>query len=169
MPLFKYVQLLDIWDFLIGLAEKSNWLFFFAFYVSFGHVFLVDTGTSNGTIGGPSKPINSCDFRPARPFRIIAGSEDNSVTIFEGICSLATFFSATQCCKTTELTGPPFKWKMTKTEHTRYVQSVRYSPNGDHFATGGFDGKVFIYDGKTSDLIGELGKIMSKLSNFLVD
>ncbi|XP_057373517.1 LOW QUALITY PROTEIN: actin-interacting protein 1-like [Daphnia carinata] len=102
----------------------------------FGHVFLVDTGTSNGTIGGPSKPINSCDFRPARPFKIIAGSEDNSVTVFE---------------------GPPFKWKMTKTEHQRYVQSVRYSPNGDHFATGGFDGKIFIYDGKTSDLIGELG------------
>lgn len=47
---------------------------------------------------------------------------------------------------------------MTKTEHLRFVQSVRYSPNGDHFATGGFDGKVFIYDGKTSDLIGELGK-----------
>ena len=47
---------------------------------------------------------------------------------------------------------------MTKTEHQRYVQSVRYSPNGDHFATGGFDGKIFIYDGKTSDLIGELGK-----------
>ena len=54
------------------------------FNSSFGHVFLVDTGTSNGTIGGPSKPINSCDFRPARPFKIIAGSEDNSVTVFEG-------------------------------------------------------------------------------------
>ena len=58
---------------------------------SFGHVFLVDTGTSNGTIGGPSKPINSCDFRPARPFRIIAGSEDNSVTVFEGIISTFLF------------------------------------------------------------------------------
>ena len=57
------------------------------------------------------------------------------------------------------VSGPPFKWKMTKTEHQRFVQSVRYSPNGDHFATGGFDGKIFIYDGKTSDLIGELGSI----------
>lgn len=46
---------------------------------------------------------------------------------------------------------------MTKTEHQRFVQSVRYSPNGEQFATGGFDGRVFIYDGKTSDLIGELG------------
>jgi len=53
--------------------------------------------------------------------------------------------------------GPPFKFKMTKAEHTRFVQSVRYSPSGEHFATGGFDGKVFIYDGKSSDLVGELG------------
>lgn len=124
---------------------------------SFGHVFLVDTGTSNGTISGPSKPINSCDFRPARPFKIIAGSEDNSVTIFEGICYFS-FQSSPPLETTRYTTGPPFKWKMTKTEHLRYVQSVRYSPNGDHFATGGFDGKVFIYDGKTSDLIGELGE-----------
>lgn len=89
----------------------------------FGHVFLVDTGTSNGDILGPSKPINSCDFRPARPFRVITGSEDNSTTVFE---------------------GPPFKFKGTKTEHARYVQSVRYSPDGAFFATGGFDGKVSI-------------------------
>jgi len=102
----------------------------------FGHVFLVDTGTSNGDISGPSKSINSCDFRPARPFRAIVGSEDNSVTIFE---------------------GPPFKFKCTKTEHARFVQSVRYSPNGDHFATGGFDGRIFIYDGKSSELVGEIG------------
>ena len=55
------------------------------------------------------------------------------------------------------ISGPPFKFKGTKTEHARFVQSVRYSPNGEQFATGGFDGKVFIYDGKTSELIGELG------------
>ena len=55
---------------------------------SFGHVFLVDTGTSNGDIMGPTKAINSCDFRPARPFRVITGSEDNSVAVFEGITGL---------------------------------------------------------------------------------
>lgn len=128
---------------------------------------MVDTGTSNGTIGGPSKPINSCDFRPARPFRIIAGSEDNSVTVFEGIffyfftClwSVYKFNDSRYNDFSKNVSGPPFKWKMTKTEHQRFVQSVRYSPNGDHFATGGFDGKIFIYDGKTSDLIGELGSI----------
>lgn len=34
---------------------------------------------------------------------------------------------------------------------------MRYSPNGSHFASGGFDGKVFIYDGATADLVGEVG------------
>ena len=53
-------------------------------YSSFGHVFLVDTGTSNGDIMGQSKAVNSCDFRPTRPFRIVTGSEDNSVAVYEG-------------------------------------------------------------------------------------
>lgn len=34
---------------------------------------------------------------------------------------------------------------------------MRYSPNGEKFASGGFDGKVFIYDAKDSQLIGEVG------------
>lgn len=64
------------------------------FYVNrFGHVFMSETGTSVGEISGQSKPINSCDFRPSRPFRIVTGSEDNTVGVFE---------------------GPPFKFKMTK-------------------------------------------------------
>ena len=102
----------------------------------FGHVFMADTGTSVGEISGQSKPINSCDFRPARPFRVITGSEDNTIGIFE---------------------GPPFKFKKTKQEHSRFVQAVRYSPDGKYFASAGFDGKVFLYDGNTSDLIGEIG------------
>ncbi|KNC34623.1 Actin-interacting protein 1 [Lucilia cuprina] len=102
----------------------------------FGHVFMTETGTSVGEISGQSKPINSCDFRPARPFRIVTGSEDNTIGIFE---------------------GPPFKFKMTKQEHSRFVQAVRYSPDGKYFASAGFDGKVFMYDGATSELIGEFG------------
>jgi len=102
----------------------------------FGHVFMSETGTSVGEISGQSKPINSCDFRPARPFRVITGSEDNTIGIFE---------------------GPPFKFKMTKQEHSRFVQAVRYSPSGNLFASAGFDGKVFLYDGTSSDLVGEIG------------
>jgi len=34
---------------------------------------------------------------------------------------------------------------------------VRYSPSGSHFASAGFDGKVFLYDGTSADLVGEVG------------
>ena len=29
----------------------------------FGHVFLTDTGTSNGDVTGQSRPVNSVDFK----------------------------------------------------------------------------------------------------------
>ncbi|XP_030375243.1 actin-interacting protein 1 [Scaptodrosophila lebanonensis] len=102
----------------------------------FGHVFMSETGTSVGEISGQSKSINSADFRPARPFRIVTGSEDNTIAVFE---------------------GPPFKFKMTKQDHSRFVQAVRYSPDGKYFASAGFDGKVFLYDGVSSELVGEFG------------
>lgn len=50
----------------------------------FGHVFLFDTGTSNGNLTGQARAMNSVDFKPSRPFRIISGSDDNTVAIFEG-------------------------------------------------------------------------------------
>ncbi|XP_054721583.1 actin-interacting protein 1-like [Uloborus diversus] len=101
----------------------------------FGHVFMADTGTSVGEISGHSNLINSCDFRPKRPFRIITGSEDNSVGIYE---------------------GPPFKFKTTINDHTRFVQSVRFSPDGEYFCSGGFDGKMFLYKADYTK-VGEFG------------
>ncbi|CAI4220980.1 unnamed protein product [Auanema sp. JU1783] len=92
----------------------------------FGHVFLFDTGTSNGNLSGQSRPMGSIDFRPTRPFRLISGSEDNTVAIFE---------------------GPPFKFKTTLHEHTRFVHAVRYNPDGSLFASAGADGKVIVYEG----------------------
>lgn len=60
---------------------------------------MAETGTSVGEISGHSNLINSCDFRPKRPFRIITGSEDNSVGIYE---------------------GPPFKFKTTLNVKTSF-------------------------------------------------
>ena len=40
-------------------------------------------------------------------------------------------------------------------EHSRYVQSVRYSPDGVFWVSAGFDGKMYLYDGKDSELISE--------------
>lgn len=102
----------------------------------FGHVFNVEIGTSVGEISGHSKVINSCDFKPNRPFKIITGSEDTTIGIYE---------------------GPPFKFKTQLQDHNRFVQSVRYSPSGDQFASAGFDGKLFIYNSNDYTKIAELG------------
>ena len=39
--------------------------------------------------------------------------------------------------------------------HTKFVQDVRYAPSGDHFASVGSDGKVFLYEGKAGETLGE--------------
>uniref|UniRef100_A0A914HB02 Actin-interacting protein 1 n=1 Tax=Globodera rostochiensis TaxID=31243 RepID=A0A914HB02_GLORO len=101
----------------------------------FGHVFLFDTGTSNGNLSGQSRPMNSVDFRPTRPYRLVSGSEDNTVAIFE---------------------GPPFKFKTIFHEHSRFVQSVRYNKDGSLFAAGGMDGKVVLFNGQEGEKVGEL-------------
>uniref|UniRef100_A0AC35UDM2 WD_REPEATS_REGION domain-containing protein n=1 Tax=Rhabditophanes sp. KR3021 TaxID=114890 RepID=A0AC35UDM2_9BILA len=99
----------------------------------FGHVFLFDTGTSNGNLSGQSRPMTSIDFRPTRPFRLISGSEDNTVAIFE---------------------GPPFKFKTLFREHTSFAQCVRYNKDGSRFASAGSDGKLVIYEGGDGTTIG---------------
>ncbi|XP_071543486.1 actin-interacting protein 1 isoform X2 [Panulirus ornatus] len=103
----------------------------------FAHVFMMDTGASvKGDLSGHTKAINSVSWKPTRPFRIATGSEDSKSAFFE---------------------GPPFSFKCTKSDHCKFVQSVRYSPNGERFATGGFDGKIFVYNGQNADLEREFG------------
>lgn len=60
--------------------------------VRFGLVFLWDSGSTVGEVGGHSKTINSVDLKPSRPYRLITGGDDNIVAFSE---------------------GPPFKFKFT--------------------------------------------------------
>lgn len=52
--------------------------------------------------------------------------------------------------------------------HTKFVQDVRYSASGDHFASVGSDGKLFVYDGKDATVVSEVdaskGTIVSPTS-----
>lgn len=41
-------------------------------------------GTEVGEVIGMSKVINSIDFKPTRPFRLVTGSEDFTACFFEG-------------------------------------------------------------------------------------
>ncbi|KAH9975325.1 WD40-repeat-containing domain protein [Lactifluus volemus] len=54
---------------------------------------------------------------------------------------------------TVQLTKPQLE--QTIKSHTKFVQDVRYAPTGDHFASVGSDGKLFLYDGKEGTTLGE--------------
>ncbi|ORZ21130.1 WD40-repeat-containing domain protein [Absidia repens] len=101
----------------------------------FGHAFLFDSLSSVGEITGHSKVINSVSIRQQRPFRAVTASDDMTVAFSHGV---------------------PFKFNKTIRDHSNFVHSVQFSPNGDHFASAGADGKIFLYDGKTGDKIDEL-------------
>ncbi|KAJ3104909.1 hypothetical protein HDU97_008767 [Phlyctochytrium planicorne] len=118
------------WDFeskrLIAVGEGKD---------RFGHAFLFDSASSVGEISGHSKTINAVSIRPGRPLRAVTCSDDMTVNFYHGV---------------------PFKFNKTIRDHTRFVQCAKFSPNGDYFATCGMDAKIFLYDGKTGDLISEV-------------
>ncbi|KAJ3067836.1 hypothetical protein HDU98_008968 [Podochytrium sp. JEL0797] len=103
----------------------------------FAHAFLFDSGSSVGEMSGHSKTVNAVSQRPSRPFRAATCSDDMSVNFYPGV---------------------PFKFEKSLTDHSRFVQCVRYSPNtaNDIFVSAGMDAKLYIYDGKTGEKQGEL-------------
>lgn len=102
----------------------------------FGKVFMWDTGNNKGEVTGHSKAINNVAYKPTRPFKIVTSSEDATVVFHE---------------------GPPFKFKTSIQEHQKFVNCVRYSPNGDYFITADTGGKAYIFKGDTAEMVGELG------------
>lgn len=102
---------------------------------SFAHAFHFDTGSGIGEVIGHTKTVNSVSFRPCKPARIATASDDFTVNFY---------------------TGTPYKFSKSLREHSRFVQCVRYAPDGSKFATCGLDGKIFIYSGESADLLAEL-------------
>ena len=102
---------------------------------SFAKVFLWDSGSAVGDVSGSTKRVNSCDFKPTRPFRIATASEDFAVSFYE---------------------GPPFKFVNTPHRHGNFANCVRFSPDGVKFASVGSDGVGVVYDGRTGAPIAEL-------------
>lgn len=98
---------------------------------------LLDTGSSLGDISGVSKPLNACDLRRDRPFRLAVGGEEFHVSFYE---------------------GPPFKFKKSSKQHTNFVTCLRYNKSGEHFVSGSSDRKIYLYEGKDC---GELKEVQS--------
>lgn len=101
-----------------------------------------DTGTSCGNLSGPVKSCNQIAIKQNRPFRLAIVSEDYSTSFYE---------------------GPPFKFLSQVHNHNNFVNCVRFSPDGTKFVTAGADGKCFVHDGKTGDLISELNEPAGKI------
>ncbi|KAH6917769.1 WD-repeat-containing protein [Coprinopsis sp. MPI-PUGE-AT-0042] len=101
----------------------------------FGHAFMIDSGSSSGSISGHSKVINAVSIRHQRPFRAATAGDDTSIIFHHGV---------------------PFKYDKTIKNHTRFVQDIQFSPNGDHFLSVGSDFKFFLYDGKTGETVAEV-------------
>ncbi|KAJ1955573.1 WD40 repeat-like protein [Dispira parvispora] len=99
----------------------------------FGHVFMFDSGNSVGEVSGHSKAINACTMRPSgRPFRAATASDDGTVVFYH---------------------GAPYKLQRSIQDHSGFVNDVRYGNSGEHFVSVGADKKVFLYDGKTGELV----------------
>jgi WD40 repeat protein len=102
---------------------------------AFGTAFMWDAGSTVGTIDGHSKTLQSCDLKPGRPYRAVTGGLDFQVNFYPGV---------------------PFKFKHSIKDHERFVNCVRYSPDGAKFVSVGSDKKGFLYDGKEGTKVGEL-------------
>lgn len=104
--------------------------------------FAWDTGSNLGEFMGIGSSVNSVAFRPKRPFRIVTAGEDGQVGLFG---------------------GPPFKFSGSHKEHTKAVNCVRYSPDGERFVTvsGDKNGVVWAADdaAKVCELVGHEGTV----------
>jgi WD repeat-containing protein 1 (actin-interacting protein 1) len=94
---------------------------------------------------GHNKIVNSCHIRANRPFKAVTCSDDMTVNFYA---------------------GPPYKFVKSINDHTRFVQSVRFSPDGNLFVSVGSDARIYVYDGTTADkkaevLDGHTGSIFS--------
>lgn len=64
-----------------------------------------DTGSDLGEFTGHSRSVNSVDFRPCRPYRLVSSSDDMTVAFYQ---------------------GPPFKFDHSDPHHKNFVHAVRY-------------------------------------------
>jgi WD40 repeat protein len=98
-------------------------------------VFGWDSGNNLGELSMHSQQVISVSYRKQRPFRVATASEDLTVNIYE---------------------GPPFKFSAAYKGHSRYPNCVRFSPDGEFYATVGADQKIVLFNGTSGEVIREV-------------
>lgn len=112
----------------------------------FGHCITADSGNSVGEISGHSSLLNAVSIRQQRPLRAATGSDDSSIVFYH---------------------GAPFKFNTSlRGQHDGFVYGVAFSPDGGSFVSVGADKKIWLYDGKTGEVRGHIGRGEHKGSIF---
>ncbi|KAK6437640.1 WD40 repeat-like protein [Oleoguttula sp. CCFEE 5521] len=104
----------------------------------YGACITADSGNSVGEISGHAGQVNCVDVRKQRPIRAVTGSDDASLCWYHGV---------------------PFKYQTNvRGRHEKYVLGVQFSPDGERFVSVGSDRKIWVFDGKTGEVVKEVGK-----------
>lgn len=114
----------------------------------YGHCITWDSGNTVGEIYGHTQQINSVSIRQQRPLRAAAAGDDKKLVFYH---------------------GAPFKFNTgIGDKHTNYIYGVGFSPDGSHLVSVGADRKIWLYDGKTGEIKGQIGEGEHKGSIFSV-
>lgn len=92
----------------------------------------IDTFSGDLDLLNHNRNILTAAFKNTKPYRMITGSEDNSIIISE---------------------GPPFRYLSTKKEHSNFVTCIKFSPDYTQYATVGFDKKINIWDAAENQIL----------------
>ena len=103
----------------------------------YGHCVTADSGNSVGEISGHSAQVNAVSIRQQRPLRAATAGDDKNLVFYH---------------------GAPFKFNGIpgRGNHSNFVYGVSFSPDGAHLVSVGGDKKIYLYDGKTGEVKGEV-------------
>lgn len=104
----------------------------------YGHCITADSGNSVGEISGHGAQVNAVSIRQQRPLRAATAGDDKNMVFYH---------------------GAPFKFNGIpgRGSHTNFVYGVAFSPDGNHLVSVGGDRKIWLYDGKTGEVKGQIG------------
>lgn len=103
----------------------------------YGHCVTADSGNTVGEISGHSAQVNAVSIRQQRPLRAATVADDKNLVFYH---------------------GAPFKFNSIpgRGNHTNFVYGVGFSPDGSSLVSVGGDKKIYLYDGKTGEVKGEI-------------